>query len=187
MLRSMDELKNWENIKYEKVERRVETVYVKTEDYIREKLKYLVDEYGSLGSLQEKRLCRDLIDYSLRRFHQYAIQQRFKAFYFESPQPDRIVFEHIIPASTLRDLLLDKKIDVHHSLYPPIANISRNNDKKLRDAGLVSNNKDLWHPFKRYLTSGIFASSKIVDCFDNEIDPNSFTLSEHYNYIDRLI
>lgn len=184
-LGSMNELKNWNNIEYEKV-RRTETIYDETENYIREKLNSLVDEYSSLGSLQEKRLCRDLIDYSLRRFHQYSVQQRFKAFYFESPQPDRIVFEHIIPASTLRDLLLDKQIDVHHALYPPIANISRNNDQKLREAGLVSINGNLYYPFKRYVTSGIFASSKIVDCFDNEIDPNSFTLSDHYNYINRI-
>lgn len=183
--KSMNELENWESIEYKRITRSP-TTYAETENYIREKLKSLVDEYSSLGSLQEKRLCRDLIDFSLRRFHQYSIQQQFKAFYFESPEPDKKVFEHIIPASTLRDLLLNEKIDVHHTLYPPIVIISKENDKKLRDAGLVKSNNDLWHPFKRYVTSGIFASSKIVDCFGREIDPDSFTLSDHYSYVDKL-
>jgi len=184
-LKPLNELKNWESIPFKKVTKS-QTTYEETEKYISNKLKVFINEYSSLSSLQEKRLCRDLIDYSLRRFHQYSIQHRFKAFYFENPQPDKKVFEHIIPASMLRNLLLDDKIDVSHALYPPIASISKDNDKKLRNAGLTKFNNDLWHPFKRYGLCGIFSSSKIVDHFGNEIDPNSFTLSDHYSYLDKL-
>ena len=187
-LRSMNDLKNWESITYNRITRSP-TTYDETENYIKEKLKSLVSEYKSLVSPQEKRLCRDLIDASLRRFHQYSIKERLKAFYFESPQPetpDNLIFEHIIPASTLRDLLLTEKIDIPHALYPPVARISKINDKKINKKGLVSSNNDLLHPFKRYATSGIFASSKIVDCFDNEIIPQNYTLNDHYNYVNKL-
>ena len=88
----------------------------------------LVNEYYEVENDQQLlREIRNDIDYYLRRYHEYCIKQRdgMKAHYHEVGADLDCDFEHLIPASRIRDLLLAKSITVEQALNAPTVRLSR--------------------------------------------------------------
>ena len=147
----------------------------------------LVEEYRAVENDQQLlREIRNDIDYYLRRYHEYCIQQRdgMKAHYHEIGADDDCDFEHLIPAARIRDLLLANAISVEQALNAPTVRLSRSKHRALKDAGWASKTPDMWLPFKRY-TNVFTAAYQTHD--GTTIDPETWTLDDHFNYFKHLV
>jgi hypothetical protein len=129
---------------------------------------------------------RNDIDYYLRRYHEYCIQQRdgMKAHYHEVGADDDCDFEHLIPAARIRDLLLASAISVEQSLNAPTVRLSRTKHMALKDAGWASKTPNMWLPFERY--TNVFQAEYITHD-STAVDPLTWTLEKHYNYFKHLV
>lgn len=147
----------------------------------------LVQEYQAVENDQQLlREIRNDIDYYLRRYHEYCIQQRdgMKAHYHEVGADDECDFEHLIPAARIRDLLLANAITVEQALNAPTVRLSRIKHHALKDAGWASKTPNMWLPFERY-TNVFTATYQTHD--GTQIDPTTWTLEQHYNYFKHLV
>ena len=147
----------------------------------------LVDEYHAVKNDQQLlREIRNDIDYYLRRYHKYCIEERdgMKAHYHEVGADDECDFEHLIPASRIRDLLLAGVITVEQALNAPTVRLSRAKHMALKDAGWASKTPNMWLPFERY-TNVFTATYQTHD--GAAIDPLTWTLENHYNYFKHLV
>lgn len=146
----------------------------------------LIEEYqGVRNDQQLLREIRNDIDYYLRRYHEYCIKQRdgMGAHYHEQGADAETDFEHLIPASRVRDLLISGIITVEQALNTPTVRLSRAKHMALKDAGWASHTPDMWLPFRRY--SQVFDAK--FETYDGiEIDPETWTLERHFNYFDSL-
>jgi len=146
----------------------------------------LVDEYHAVQNDQQLlREIRDDIDYYLRRYHEYCIKQRdgMGAHYWEIGADEDTDFEHLIPAARIRDLLLANTITVEQALNAPTVKLSRTKHAMLKEAGWASHTPDMWFPFKRY-TQVFTAQYQTHD--GTAIDPDTWTLEQHYEYFKHL-
>lgn len=171
---------------YSKTQRSPET-YKTVARHCSHHISRLVEEYRAVENDQQLlREIRNDIDYYLRRYHEYCIQQRdgMKAHYHEIGADADCDFEHLIPAARIRDLLLANAITVEQALNAPTVRLSRAKHHALKDAGWASKTPDMWLPFKRY-TNVFTASYQTHD--GTTIDPNSWTLEDHFTYFKHLI
>lgn len=171
---------------YGKTQRSVDT-YKTVAAHCSKHILRLVDEYQQVENDQQLlREIRNDIDYYLRRYHEYCIQQRdgMKAHYYEIGADDECDFEHLIPAARVRDLLLADAITVEQALNAPTVRLSRAKHHLLKDAGWASKTPDMWLPFKRY-TNVFLAEYQTYD--GTVIDPETWTLEQHYNYFKHLV
>lgn len=147
----------------------------------------LVSEY--LAVVNDQQLLREIrndIDYYLRRYHEYCIEQRdgMKAHYHEIGADEQCDFEHLIPASRIRDLLLAGAISTEQALNAPTVRLSRTKHMMLKDAGWASKTPNMWLPFERY--TNVFAAQ--YQTHDGiQIDPAAWTLEDHYRYFKHLV
>ena len=171
---------------YGKTKRSADT-YRTVANHCRSHLVGLVEEYKSVENDQQRlREIRNDMDYYLRRYHEYCIQQRdgMKAHYHEVGADGDCDFEHLIPAARLRDLLLAGVFTVDQALNAPTVVLSRTKHVALKDAGWASQTPDMWHPFKRY--SGVF-TAKYTTYDGTEIDPETWTIEDHFRYFTHLV
>jgi hypothetical protein len=171
---------------YGKTKRSADT-YRTVASYCTRNLTRLVDEYSAVRNDQQLlREIRNDIDYYLRRYHEYCIQQRdgMLAHYHEVGADEDTDFEHLIPASRIRDLLLADKISVEQALNAPTVRLSRAKHMMLKDAGWASKTPNMWLPFERY-TNVFSATYQTHD--GTVIDPLTWTLDKHYNYFKHLV
>lgn len=147
----------------------------------------LVGEYHMVKNDQQwLREIRNDIDYYLRRYHEYCIEQRdgMKAHYHEINADAECDFEHLIPASRIRDLLLAGAISTEQALNAPTVRLSRAKHMMLKDAGWASKTPNMWLPFERY--TNVFAAQ--YQTHDGTaIDPATWTLEDHYRYFKHLV
>ena len=179
-------LEGFEAPNYGKTRRTPET-YQTVARRCKHKLTALVEEYRAVqNDQQELREIRNDIDYYLRRYHEYCIQQRdgMKAHYHEIGADDDCDFEHLIPAARIRDLLLASTISVEQALNTPTVRLSRTKHMALKDAGWASKTPNMWLPFERY-TNVFEATYQTHD--GTAIDPLTWTLENHYNYFKHLV
>jgi hypothetical protein len=150
-------------------------------------LNRLVAEYKSVKNDQQ--LLREIridIDNHIRRYHEYCIKQRdgMLAHYHEINADQDCDFEHLIPESRIRDLLLADVITVVQAVNSPTVRLSRNKHIELKDAGWASQTPDMWIPFKRY--SNVFDAT--FETHDGTvIDLATWSLQDHYNYFNHLV
>jgi hypothetical protein len=171
---------------YGKTTRTAET-YKTVAAYCKKNLDRLVVDYSQVVNDQQLlREIRNDIDYYLRRYHEYCIQQRdgMKAHYHEIGADEDCDFEHLIPASRIRDLLLAGRITVVQALNPPTVRLSRAKHMALKDAGWASKTPNMWLPFERY-TNVFQAEYQTHD--GTVIDPAMWTLEKHYSYFQHLV
>jgi len=171
---------------YGKTKRTAET-YRTVADYCRRNLVRLVADYHAVQNDQQLlREIRNDIDTYLRRYHEYCIQQRdgMKAHYYEVGADDECDFEHLIPASRIRDLLLADAISVEQALNAPTVRLSRAKHMSLKEAGWASHTPNMWTPFKRY-TQVFTAQYETHD--GTAIDPEAWTLEQHFEYFRHLV
>ena len=171
---------------YGKTKRTVST-YKTVADYCKKNLSRLITEYKSIENDQQLlREIRNDIDNYLRRYHEYCIKQRdnMDAHYREINPDADTDFEHLIPASRVRDLLLAGSIDIEQALNCPTVQLSRSKHKELREAGWGSHTPSMWFPFKRYFQ--VFPDIH-YETFDGiSIDPDKWTLQDHFDYFKHL-
>jgi hypothetical protein len=167
--------------------KRTEETYRTVAGYCTRNLVRLVAEYHAVQNDQQLlREIRNDIDYYLRRYHEYCVEQRdgMKAHYHEVGADEECDFEHLIPASRIRDLLLASSITVEQALNAPTVRLSRAKHMMLKDAGWATKTPNMWLPFQRY--SGVFDA--VYETHDGtKIAPDSWTLEQHYKYFDYLI
>lgn len=171
---------------YGKTKRTAET-YRTVANYCTQNLVRLVAEYHAVQNDQQLlREIRNDIDKYLRRYHEYCIEQRdgMKAHYYEVGADAECDFEHLVPASRIRDLLLASAITLEQALNAPTVRLSRAKHTRLKEAGWDSKTPNMWLPFQRY--SNVFAA--VYETHDGtKVDPDSWTLEQHYKYFDHLI
>jgi hypothetical protein len=167
----------WQPKKYKKVSRSNASVQV-TEFFVSAHLDDFRASYHAVEHEQGRRLTRDVIDFLLRRYHQYAVQQQIGAHYTQQGVVKGI-FEHLIPASVLRDLVLADAISIQAALHAPMVLLSKENDARLRVAKLTSTTRTPYYPFRRYIDAGIdevfvsFRGETVIDLFN-------WSLEDHY-------
>ena len=147
----------------------------------------LVVEYRETKNNQQLlREIRNDIDYYLRRYHEYCIKQRdgMLAHYYEVGADEDCDFEHLIPAARIRDLLIAGVLSIEQSLNAPTVRLSRTKHHLLKEAGWASHTPDMWRPFRRY-TQVFTAKYQTYD--GTEIDPDTWTLEDHYSYFKHLV
>lgn len=101
------------------------------------------------------RLYRDNIDHWIRRYHKYAIQGNIKSHYRQrnvSMASEDTIFEHVIPAANIRDMLIDEVITINQALNAPTCRISRYHNNLLNQRSLHDNNPNARYFFRRYIT-----------------------------------
>ena len=181
----------------ENLEQFVPAVYVRTQrspntyqtvaNRCRRNLTRLATEYREVvNNAQELREIRNEMDDSLRRYHEYCIQQRdgMLAHYHEIGADEDTDFEHLIPAKILRDLLLAEVITIDQALNAPTVVLSRAKHMALKDAGWASKTPNMWLPFKRY--SQVFEGK--YETHDGvEVDTATWTLEKHFDYFKHLV
>jgi hypothetical protein len=146
----------------------------------------LLSEYQMITNDQQGlREIRTDIDYYLRRYHKYCIEERegMTAHYYEVGADDETDFEHLIPASRIRDLLLASSITTQQALNAPTVKLSRAKHMSLKDAGWASKTPNMWLPFIRY-TNVFTAEYQTHDGI--MINPNTWTLGKHFEYFKHL-
>lgn len=143
-------LENFSQPVYTRTKRSTES-YAATAAYVSANLKRLVDLYTKTrNDEQTARLIRDDIDNSLRRYHQYCIKENFGAHYWEVGLEGRGIFEHMVPASTIRDLLIADVITAEQACNMPTCRLSQEKDDLLREHGWASRTPDIYCFWKRY-------------------------------------
>jgi hypothetical protein len=153
--------------------------------YCSSRIAQLIKDYhAEKNDRQLLREVRNDIDYYLRRYHEYCIQQRTGAHYHEIGVNADSDFEHLIPAARIRDLLLFDVISVEQALNAPTVQLSRTKHKMLKNMGWGSKTPDMWRPFLRY--ANIFdAQYRTYD--EVIIDPITWTLEQHYKHFQHLL
>lgn len=174
-------VESFQPVSYSRVQRG-EASYKETYDLTVSELERLVTMYKQLTTVgQTARLLRDSIDHWIRRYHGYAIEGSIGSHYVQvGIDKNDCVFEHVIPAAKVRDMLLQGILTVRQALNTPICLISNHNDNILRDEGHVSSSPDYWHFFDRY---EMFDEAKFTTYNGQEIvDPHAWTLDKHFEF-----
>lgn len=168
-------------VNYSRVQRG-DQAYQETYALTVQELERLCVQYRQLQQVgQTARLLRDAIDHWIRRYHGYAIEGSIGAHYTEvGVDKANCVFEHVIPAAKVRDMLLQGVLTVKQALNTPTCLISRRNDEILREQGHVSSSPDYWHFFKRY---EMFDNAQFVTYNGQAIEHmDSWTLQDHFEF-----
>ena len=129
---------------------------------------------------QIARLIRDVMDFLLRRYHNYAIKENIGAHYFEKglPHGAKTDIEHVIPAAVARDLLLFDRLTINEALNIPTCRLSAAKHKKLNSTKLGSTTPDIYWFWRRYQELGIS-----VETHDGtQVDFSTWNLDSHYDY-----
>lgn len=165
---------------YRKVQRN-DKAYRQTLDITTSELTRLLEMYrGCIDEDQTARLIRDSIDHWIRRYHDYVIRGDIGSHYVANGiKQGETVFEHIIPANIVRDMLIQGKLTINQALNTPTCLISKVDDVILRESGLGSASPNNWVFFNRYQV----LNTKFKTWNGQEItDLSNWTLEDHYNY-----
>jgi hypothetical protein len=176
-------VESFEEINYRQVMvERNEDSYRITEDFIRIEVERLVDMYRNLTVLDQRaRLIRDGIDLYLRRGHGYNIEGSIGSHYRQvGVDVTACIFEHMIPQSRIRDLLIQDRISIRQAMNPPTCLISKENDSMLSKSGFNNKTPSYWHFFDRY--TGVFDAEYETFNGQSISDPHGWTLGQHYKF-----
>jgi hypothetical protein len=174
-------IESFQPVSYSRVQRG-EISYHETYKLTVSELDRLVGMYKQLTTAgQTARLLRDSIDHWIRRYHGYAIEGSIGSHYVQvGVDKNACVFEHVIPAAKVRDMLLQGILTVRQALNTPTCLISNRNDDILRDEGHVSSSPDYWHFFDRY---EMFDDSQFTTYNGQAIhNPHEWTLDRHFDF-----
>jgi hypothetical protein len=176
-----ESIKNFRQPVYRKT-KRSEFTYASTIDHVCKNLYRLTVAYKNVeNDEQTLRLIRDDMDNTLRRAHNYCIKERIGAHYIEKNLTGKKIFEHMIPASTVRDLVLHEVITPKQACMMPTCTLSKENDQLLKDAGWNSKTPDIFNFWERYRYS--FNTDNLFETYDGTaILTSEWTLDNHFDY-----
>jgi hypothetical protein len=171
-------VEGYQQTTYRRVQRN-DLAYQQTWDYISSELDRKVKLYREqFEQNQTARLIRDDIDKAIRRYQDYCIEGSIGSHYQEQGVVhNNSIFEHVIPVSSLRDMLIEGRLTVRQALNAPTCLIKKSSDDLLRKSGLVSTSPNNYFFFKRYsvLNSQFVAyNGETVDNLD------TWSLEDHY-------
>ena len=156
--------------------------YAATAAYVTANLARLVELYcNTKNDEQTARLIRDDIDNALRRYHEYCIKQNIGAHYIEVGLEGNGIFEHMIPASTVRDLLIAGVLSPEQACNVPTCRLSKERDDLLREKGWVSKTPDIYNFWKRY--QYCFETEGVFTTWDSQPVDTNMTLDDHFKNI----
>jgi hypothetical protein len=155
--------------------------YDATYRFVKRGLKLCVWAYRRLKvEDQTARLIRDVMDYLLRRYHIYSIKENIGAHYYEKglAHDAKTDFEHVVPASVARDLLLYDRLTVDEALNIPTCRLSASKHEILNSTKLVSTTPDIYWFWQRYESLNI-----AVETHDGTaVDMATWNLDTHYEH-----
>jgi hypothetical protein len=179
-----ESLETFEDFEPGKVERNG-LAYTQTQEFITTELNRYLEMYRGLQQVdQTARLIRDQIDGLLRRYHDYVIQGKIQAHYRQKGLTTKKgnVFEHVIPARTVRNLLIQGRISLDQALNSPTCIVSPEANQVLVDRKLNKRTPSVWWFWRRYEGLGIE-----LETYDGTaVDPQVWDLSRHYEYFARF-
>jgi hypothetical protein len=176
-------VEGFEEINYRQVMvERNEDAYRITKEFIASEVKRYVEMYRNLTTLDQRaRLIRDMIDLLLRRGHGYCIEGSIGSHYRQvDVDVDNCIFEHMIPQSRIRDLLIQDRISIEQAMNPPTCLISKENDAQLSKSGFNNKTPSYWHFFDRY--TGVFTAQ--YETFNGQAitNPHEWDLGKHFSF-----
>ena len=141
----------------------------------------LIALYKNKNSPQTARLLRDSMDHWIRRYHGYVIEGGIGAHYSQTGVDlKNCIFEHVIPAAKVRDMLIQGVLTTAQALNTPTCFISKENDQLLRKHKRVSSSPDYWQFFRRY---DVFNNNvKFQTHNGRAISISTWTLQDHFEY-----
>jgi hypothetical protein len=178
--------------KRKKTVKRDAKAYQQALEFTTKELERLLNMYRNevFDEDMQARLIRDSIDHHLRRYHKYAIQGSIKSHYKQkgaSMASADCIFEHVIPAGQVRDMLIDSKLTINQALNVPTCRVSRKNNKLLNEQGLHDSNSTPYYPFRRYVTGmskkGVAPEFEAYNGKTIE-DLANWTLDDHWKLFD---
>lgn len=182
--------------KRKKTVQRNNSAYEQCLETTTQELERLLDLYRTTVFEEDMRarLLRDSIDHHIRRYHKYAIQGSIKSHYKQkgvSMAPKDCIFEHVIPAGQVRDMLIDQALTINQALNVPTCRVSKADNKRLNDLGLHKDNPEPYYPFRRYKTAmtQTIKKKEIVPEFETYngqpiADLDNWTLDDHFKAFD---
>lgn len=180
-----ENMQNMRGKKYVNVKRN-DKAYEQALSTTTEELERLLDLYRNtvIEDDMRARLLRDSIDHWIRRYHKYAIQGKIKSHYHQrgvSLSAKDCIFEHVIPASTIRDKLIAGELSINQALNVPTCRVSRSVDSLLQQKGLHDSTPDAWFFFKRYK---IALADIAIDTYNGQpvTDLDTWTLQDHFDF-----
>ena len=159
--------------------KRNDASYAATSTYVCDNVRRLVELYrNTKNDEQTKRLIRDDIDNALRRYHGYCIKENFGSHYIQKGLEGNGIFEHMVPNSTIRDMLLHGIISPEQACNMPTCRLSVESDNELKRKGWNTNTPDIWNFWKRYE----FCFEVVGNCetWDGTAVDPKMTLADHF-------
>lgn len=155
--------------------------YNLTDNYISAELSRKIAMYQEqFEENQTARLIRDDIDNLLRRRHGYCVEGSIGGHYREIGAPDKgSVFEHVIPISSVRDMLIESRLTIKQALNTPVCLVKKTSDKLLNGTGLASTSPNNYFFFQRYAV----LNAKIKT-YNGQLIENldTWSLQDHYDF-----
>lgn len=172
-------IKSFSDIKYRRVTRGPNTYNV-TLALTKGELEHYVKLYHQATDLQELRLLRDAIDHWIRRYHGYCIQGSIGSHYVETgAAAGSCIFEHVVPASKIRDMLIAGVLTIDQALNMPTCIVSKSSDQLLRYHGFTSYGPDYWNFFSRY---NVLNTEVKTHDGKKTVNLTSWTLQNHFDF-----
>lgn len=150
-------------------------------EFTKSELERLLKMYkGMLEEDMTARLIRDSIDHHIRRYHEYAVKGNIGSHYREvGVIESQSIFEHVIPASSVRDMLIEERLTINQALNTPTCLIKRSQDVKLTKNGLSKTSPNNWNFFQRYRVLDSQFTTHIGTPVTNL---DTWSLEDHHNY-----
>lgn len=150
-------------------------------EFTKSELERLLKMYkGMLEEDMTARLIRDSIDHHIRRYHEYAVKGNIGSHYREvGVIESQSIFEHVIPASSVRDMLIEERLTINQALNTPTCLIKRSQDIKLTENGLSKTSPNNWNFFQRYRVLDSQFTTHIGTPITNL---DTWSLEDHHNY-----
>ena len=173
-------VEGYQHKNYKRVQRN-ELAYQQTTEFATQELTRLVAMYNEqFTENQTARLIRDSIDHWIRRYHGYCIEGAIGSHYTqEGVNVAECVFEHVIPASSVRDMLIQGRLTITQALNTPTCLIKKSSDAKLSNSGLVSTSPDPWYFFQRY---SVLNSNFSTYNGHAIVSQDTWSLADHYTF-----
>lgn len=143
-------------------------------------LERLLEIYRTTVFIEDMRarLYRDMIDKWIRRYQGYAIEGKIKSHYREVGVDEKnCVFEHVLPASSVVDMLIQDRLTINQALNTPTCLIKKSSDDILSSNGLTKQSPDNWRFFQRYL---VLNSTFTTHDGQPITNLNDWTLNDHW-------
>ena len=173
-------MENFKDIEPARVERNGQA-YVETDEFIRPEIERYIKMYNELEQVSQRgRLIRDQIDGLIRRYHDYVIAGKIVAHYRQVGCREKKgnVFEHVIPARSIRNMLIQDKITLNQALNAPTCIITSKANKTLTKAKRTKSTPNAWLFWQRYDLLDI----KIETYDGTAVDQTTWDFEKHCDY-----